>query len=65
MLWGNEVEDDPLTPTPLTHIAPIKNNNTPFAKVINYKNLPRKQTMRKKLPLEEPSLATPFSKGKK
>ena len=27
--------------TPLTHAAPIKNNNTPFAKVISCKNLPK------------------------
>ena len=26
-------------PTPLTHVTPVKNNNTPFAKVISCKNL--------------------------
>ena len=25
--------------TPLTHVTPVKNNNTPFAKVISCKNL--------------------------
>ena len=27
------------SPTPLTHVTPIKNNNMPFAKVISCKNL--------------------------
>ena len=42
--------------TPLTPVTPIKNNKESY---------PKKLTMKRKPPLEEPLIATPTSKGKK
>ena len=52
-------------PTPLTHITLVKNNNTPLQKFSVVRILPKEVDHEKKLPLEEPSIATPLSKGKK
>ena len=64
-LWGNEAEGDPLTP----YISYTYSTNQAQAHVfyegclLLRSNL-KKQTKKRKLPLEEPSIAITFSKGR-
>ena len=64
-LWGNEAEDDPLT----SHNSYTYSNNQELAHVfckcyLLLKSYLRKKSMKRKLPLEEPSIAISFFKGR-
>ena len=66
MLWGNEEEDD--LPTPHNSYTYNTNQEQEYAFCEGYlllRSYLRKQTKKRKLPLEEPSIVIPFSKGKK
>ena len=62
MLWGNEEEDDLLTPHNSYTYDTNQEQEYAFCKgYLMLRSYLRKQTKKRKLPLEEPSIFTPFS----
>ena len=62
MLWDNEEEDDPLTPHNSYTYDTNQEQEYAFCKgYLMLRSYLRKQTKKRKLPLEEPSIFTPFS----